>query len=123
MTVDRPVTLPAALLPMARHLVDMLRGEMLRYVAAAQQPDIRLETAIFSRVTDPSNGREGYEGVWRNPLNERVGRLVFNSDGSYYAEYDLCVRHPRRPELFVEAVTAWGRDGVVKAEARLLPSL
>lgn len=115
--------LPAALQPMARQLVEILRGEMIRFLVADQQPDIRLETASFTRITDPSNGEIGYEGVWRNSLNERVGRLIMNSDGSYYAEYDLCVRHPHRPNLFVEAVTAWGRDGEVKVEVRLLPSL
>lgn len=113
-------TLPSALEPLARRLIDMLRGEMLRFVAADHLPPIALESACIRQVTDPSNGQTGYEGVWRNALNERVGRIVFNSDGSYYAEYDLCVRHPHRPDLFVEAVAVWGRDGAIKAEARLL---
>ncbi len=29
--------------------------------------------------------------------------------------------HPRNGRLFVEAVNAWGRDGQIKAEPRLLP--
>lgn len=115
--------LPPELESTARRLVEMLRAEATRYVTADALPDIRLDAAFFTRVTDPSDGRTGYEGVWRNTLNERVGRLAFNGDGSYYAEYDLCVRHPHRPDLFVEAVAAWGRDGIVKAEARLLPIL
>lgn len=115
--------LPPEIETAARRLVEMLRGEATRYVAADRLPDIRLEAAALSRVTDPANGLPGYEGVWRNHLNERVGKLIFNSDGSYYAEYDLCVRHPSRPGWFVEAVTAWGRDGQVKAEPRILPAL
>lgn len=105
----------------ARHVVEMLRGEAIKYLPAEKLPDIRLDSLSFARVIDPANGRPGYEGVWRNRLHERVGRLVFNSDGSFFAEYDLCVRHPHKPDLFVEAVTAWGRAGQVKAEARLLP--
>ncbi len=113
--------LPPEIEASARHLVEMLRGEAIKYVAVGGLPDIRLEAAVFVVVTDPANGLPGYEGVWRNALNERVGRILFNSDGSYYAEYDLCVRHPGKPRWFIEAIAAWGRDGVVKAEARLLP--
>ncbi len=124
---ERPATpspaeeqLPARLEPTARKLVDMLRAEALNFLTIERLPDIRLETARFTIVIDPANARPGYDGVWRNALNERVGRVTFNSDGSYYAEYDLCIRHPTRPNLFVEAVTAWGREDRIKAEARLI---
>jgi len=115
--------LPPEIETAARHLVDMLRAEATRYVSADTTPDIRLDTAILSIVVDPANGQPGYEGLWRNDHGERVGKLVFNSDGSYYAEFDLCVRHPHRPSLFIEAVTVWGRDGVIKAEPRLLAAM
>lgn len=105
----------------ARHLLSLLRAEASKFLSADKLPDIRLETAAISLVVDPSNGQPGYEGTWRNHLNERVGRLICNSDGSFYAEYDLCVRHPAKPQWFVEAVTAWGRGETVKAEARLIP--
>lgn len=105
----------------ARHLVEILRGEAIKYVAAERLPGIRLDGLALAAVTDPANGRPGWEGVWRNALNERVGRLTINSDGSFYAEYDLCVRHPNKAGWFVEAVTAWGRGDRLKAEARLLP--
>lgn len=113
--------LPPDIEAAAQRLVETLRGEATRYVAANRLPDIRLESAAITTVIDPANGQPGYEGVWRNHLGERVGKLIFNSDGSYYAEFDLCVRHPSKPGLFVEAVTAWGRGGTLKAEARLLP--
>lgn len=106
-----------------RRLVDALRGEAIKFVIADKLPDISVGTLALVQVTDPANGQAGYEGVWRNTLNERVGKLTVNSDGSFFAEYDLCVRHPRRPEWFIEAVTAWGRGDQVKAEARLLPML
>lgn len=104
-------------------LIDTLRGEAIKFVTADRLPDIRQETLALVEVTDPANGQPGYEGVWRNDLNERVGKLIINSDGSFFAEYDLCVRHPRKPDWFIEAVTAWGRGDQVKAEARLLPMI
>ncbi|TCJ11683.1 hypothetical protein EZJ19_14815 [Parasulfuritortus cantonensis] len=104
-------------------LVDALRGEAIKFVSADKLPDIRAASLVLERVVDPANGLPGYDGVWRNALNERVGRVTINSDGSFFAEYDLCVRHPRRPEWFIEAVTAWGRGDQVKAEARLLAML
>lgn len=102
-------------------LVDTLRGEAIKFVTTDKLPDIRREALALVRVTDPANGLPGYEGVWRNALNERVGKLTINSDGSFFAEYDLCVRHPRKPDWFIEAVTAWGRGDQVRAEPRLLP--
>jgi len=105
----------------ARMLVETLRGEAIKYVTANKLPDIRFETLAVEQVTDPANGQPGYEGVWRNHLRERVGKLIVNSDGSYFAEYDLCVRHPAKPAWFIEAVTVWGRNGLLKAEPRLLP--
>ncbi|MEW5789012.1 MAG: hypothetical protein AB1899_14285 [Pseudomonadota bacterium] len=115
--------LPPEVERIAHHLVDMLRAEATKYLPADKLPDIRLENAILATVIDPANGQPGYEGIWRNQYGERVGKLIVNSDGSYYAEFDLCVRHPRKPGLFIEAITAWGRDGVMKAEPRVLAAM
>ncbi len=115
------VILPAELAPLAEQLCAALAGEALRYAPAGTAPDIRWQCARYTRVTDPANGLPGYQGEWRNRVDQRVGKLVFNSDGSFFAEYDLCLPHPREPGLFVEAVTAWGRAGRIKTEARLLP--
>lgn len=104
----------------AAHVVNLLRAEAAKYLAIDKLPDIRLSNAVIAIVIDPSNGQPGFEGTWRNHLNERVGKLVVNSDGSFYAEYDVCVRHPSKPQWFVEAVTAWGRGSAIKAEARLI---
>lgn len=118
-TTELPPDVEAAI----ARLVDALRGEAIRYVSADRLPAIDAGALVLAQVVDPANGRPGYEGVWRNALNERVGRLIVNSDGSFFAEYDLCVRHPRKPEWFIEAVTAWGRGDHIKAEPRLLPML
>lgn len=113
--------LPPEVVATIGRLVDALRGEAIKFVTAERLPDIRADALLVDEVTDPSNGQPGYDGIWRNALNERVGRLAINSDGSFFAEYDLCVRHPAKPEWFIEAITVWGRGDQLKAEARLLP--
>jgi hypothetical protein len=82
-------------------------------------------TANFTLVKDPYTGDTNLTGVWYNDRNkqrvERIGRLQFNSDGSFYAEYDVVKPHPSKPAWFVEAITVWGKEDTIKAEARLLP--
>jgi len=98
-------------------------NEEARHYAGANAPTIRLDDALFTRVVDPSNGLPGYEGVWRDARMQKRGSLTINSDGSFHGEFDLLVLHPRKPRWFIEAVTVWGNDGVVKAEPRLLAAV
>lgn len=114
--------LPADLARIGLRLCQALSAEARRY-AGADAPLIRLEEAVFTQVTDPSNGQAGYEGVWRDPRAQKRGSLTINTDGSYQGEFDLLVLHPLKPAWFIEAVTVWGRDGVVKAEPRLLAAV
>ncbi len=114
--------LPDELVELGVKLCTLL-GEEARRHAREKAPAIRLKEAVFTRVTDPSNGLPGYEGVWRDARGQKRGSLTINSDGSYYAEFDLLVLHPRKPHWFIEAVTVWGRDGVVRAEPRLLAAV
>jgi hypothetical protein len=113
-------SLPISWLDTAERLCLVLTSEAARY--AAPLP-IRLQDAAFVEVTDPANNLPSYEGIWRNPQGIRCGSLTLNSDGSYYAEYDVLTLHPDKPNWFVEAVTVWGRDGTVKAEPRLLAAV
>lgn len=116
------IALPDELAELGARLCRVLAEEARRY-AADQAPAIRLDEAVFTRVTDPANGLPGYEGVWRDARAQKCGSLTLNSDGSYCGEFDLLVMHPGKPRWFVEAVTVWGRDGVVKAEPRLLAAV
>jgi hypothetical protein len=81
--------------------------------------------ASFVLTKDPYTGDFNLTGYWYNKRNkqriERIGRLQFNSDGSFYAEFDVVKPHPGKAGWFVEAVTAWGKDDSIKAEAKLLP--
>ena len=114
--------LPDALIELGQKLCAVLSLEAERYLPDSP-PTIRLPDARFSRVIDPANGLPGYEGVWRDARAQKCGSLTLNSDGSYHGEYDLLVPHPRKPGWYIEAVTVWGRDGVVKAEPRLLAAV
>lgn len=82
-------------------------------------------TASFVLIKDPYTGDANLTGYWYNKRNkqriERIGRIQFNSDGSFYTEYDVVKQHPHKADWFVEAVTAWGKDDTIKTEARLLP--
>lgn len=119
---DLPDQLPDELVELGVKLCLVLSEEARRY-AGEQAPAIRLENAVFTRVTDPSNGLPGYEGVWRDARAQKCGSLTINSDASFHGEFDLLMLHPRKPGWFIEAITVWGRDGVVKAEPRLLAAV
>ncbi|MFZ2450871.1 MAG: hypothetical protein WAW36_10160 [Methylovulum miyakonense] len=80
--------------------------------------------AHFELVKDPYTGAENLAAYWFNASNnQRLGRLQFNSDGSFYAEYDVVKPHPSKKQWFVEGVSAWGKPDAMKAEAKLLPQL
>lgn len=123
MIADAPGLLPAELAGQAERVVQALQQEAERYSATGAAPQILLSAAQFGQVTDPASGLPGYEGVWRNARNERCGTLIFNGDGSFFAEYDLFCPHPRDTRWFVEMVTAWGNRDAVRSEAKLIPSL
>jgi hypothetical protein len=112
--------LPADRVELGVKLCAVLNREAQLY-AAENAPLIRLEDAVFTRINDRANNDlPGYMGEWRDAHAQKHGSLLINSDGSYYAEFDLLIPHPRKPQWFIEAITVWGRDGVMKAEPRLL---
>ena len=77
--------------------------------------------AHYQLERDPSNGELGLVGDWLDASGMKVGSLLFHADGSFFVEQDIVRPHPNKKRWFVEAVNAWGRDGDIKAEARLLP--
>ncbi len=83
----------------------------------------RLDTASCSLQRDDFSGTQTLVCAWLDKRGQRTGSVVFHADGSFWAEYDVARPHPSDARWFVEAVTAWGRDGTLKAEARLLPAL
>lgn len=115
-------SLPVELEMLAGRIVAALQEEVVLYSAAGSAPKIEFAAVQFVHVTDPFNQQQGYQGTWRNARNERCGTLTINSDGSFYAEYDLFCPHPRDARWFVEMVTAWGNQESVHSEAKLIPA-
>jgi hypothetical protein len=115
--------LPVELEEVAQRIVIALRIEAEKYTAVGATPKIEMSALQFIRVIDPGNQLPGFEGVWRNSRNARCGAMTFNSDNSFFAEYDLFCPHPRDTRWFVESVTAWGRDQTLRSEVKLIPSL
>ena len=121
--LDTSQQLPSALEALARRIVIALQLEAERFTAPGAAPYIDLAAAQFTKVVDPANQLPGYEGIWRNARKERCGSITFNSDGSFFAEYDIFAAHPRDSRWFVEMVTAWGNAGHLSSEATLIPAL
>jgi len=103
-----------------------LREEIdkLGFAAEAVSYFPHYDQARFELIKDPYTGAENLACYWFNASNnQRLGRLQFNSDGSFYAEYDIVKPHPSKRQWFVEGVSAWGKADNIKAEAKLLPQL
>ncbi|MNN12365.1 hypothetical protein D3C81_1253520 [compost metagenome] len=60
---------------------------------------------------------------WRTPGGAYQGSLLVHGNGLAFAEFDVLLAHPRRPQWVIEAATAWGQRGALKSELRLLPAL
>jgi hypothetical protein len=80
------------------------------------------DDASFVLIKDPYTGEHNLTCYWYDGFKkQRIGRLQFNSDGTFYAEYDVVKTHPGKSKWFVEGITAWGKAENIKAEAKLLP--
>jgi hypothetical protein len=86
--------------------------------SVAQYP--AFDAARFELVKDPYTGEHNLAGYWHDPRQRRIGSLQFNSDGTFYAEYDVVRPHPTKPKWFVEGIAAWGTPERITAEAKLL---
>lgn len=79
------------------------------------------DDACFELIKDPYTGGQNLTGYWYDEAKkQRIGRLQFNSDGTFYAEYDVVKLHPSKPTYFIEGVTAWGKAEQIKSEPKLL---
>lgn len=115
--------LPDDLEQLTVRIVSALRLEAARYCSPGHTPQMSRDALHFTRVVDPGNQLPGFAGIWRDVRQARCGSLTFNSDGSFYAEYDLFCPHPTDTRWFVEMVTAWGRGDALKVEAQMIRSL
>ena len=94
----------------------------LGFAAAEIKHYPNYDDASFVLIKDPYTGEYNLTCYWYDAFDkQRIGRLQFNSDGTFYAEYDVVKNHPAKPKWFVEGVTAWVKADNIKAEAKLLP--
>ncbi len=107
---------------LADAIVSRLAGEVVRLGFDPAEVTLKPPSAAHYRLErDPSSGEQGLVGEWLDANGMKLGSLLFHADGSFFVEQDIVRPHPVKKRWFVEAVNAWGRDGDIKAEARLLP--
>lgn len=106
---------------LGQSVCETLQKEMLKMGLGMDLINPRLERASFELSRDPASNEFSLIGTWRDKNGHKQGMILFHADGSFFAEYDVICEHPKKPHWFVEAVTAWGKDGLIKAEPRLLP--
>ena len=109
------------LLPVGLQVCEALRNEVYKMGFPISRIDPDIQRAEYSLSRDPASGEDSLIGIWRDPKGHKQGEILFHADGSFFAEYDVIAEHPGNNRWFVEAVTAWGRDTHIKAEAKLLP--
>ena len=109
--------------PLAESICQRLTEEIneLGFTNADIQHYPHYDDADFVLVKDPYSGEQNLACYWYDEAKrQRIGRLQFNSDGTFYAEYDVVKPHPSKSSRFVESVTAWGKAEQIKSEAKLL---
>lgn len=115
--------LPAELETLTAQILNALRAKASEVANEDVLLNLSLSALVFDKVTDPGNQLPGYEGILRNERKSRCGSLTFNSDGSFYAEYDLFMLHPSDARWFVEMVTVWGCKDKLRSELQMSPNL
>ena len=105
----------------AESVCEALRHEVLVMGLSINCIDPDIERAEYHLSHDPGSGEDSLIGIWRDSNGHKQGEMLFHTDGSFYAEYDVIREHPKKDKWFIEAVTAWGRGDVVKSDPKLLP--
>lgn len=100
-----------------------LRNEVFLLGLSVNCIDPDIDRADYSISHDPGSGEDSLIGIWRDHNGQKQGEMLFHADGSFYAEYDVIREHPKKTEWFIEAVTAWGRENMLKSDPKLLPAI
>lgn len=101
-----------------------LKAEALKHgFEESRLPPMKWATLGFSVKRDPADGSDCLTGEWRNAAGNRIGQILFNGDGSFFAEHDIVLAHPTDRRWFVEAVEAWGRASQITTDARMLAAV
>ena len=104
------------------HIFSAMQKEIVKAgIESEILPQRPFEQGLFKHRVDPYTRNYTLEGEWRDEKGQKKGEIVFHGDGSFYAEYDVVQPHPGKPNWFIECVTAWGRENMLKSEMKLLP--
>ena len=106
---------------LADRIFDRLYQEVIKL--GFGRDDISLKRpheACYRLERDPATCEYSLVGDWLSEQDMKLGTLLFHADGSFFVEQDVVRPHPKRNGWFVEAVNAWGKGDMIKAEARLL---
>lgn len=71
--------------------------------------------AAFEEIVDPFSQEVSLVGYWRGKA--RYGKATFFPDGRVFAEYQVLLAHPGKPDSYVESVQIWGRPQHWRGEA------
>jgi hypothetical protein len=91
-----------------------LRREVERLgLSIGNEPDWSLLS--FEEKTDPFSREVSLIGTWRG--SARYGTVTLFPDGRVFAEYQVLLPHPDKPERYVESVQVWGKPDKLRGEA------
>lgn len=82
-------------------------------LSIGNEPDWSLLT--FEEKTDPFSQEISVVGTWRGQA--RYGNVTLFPDGRVFAEYQVLLPHPDKPESYVESVQVWGKPDQLRGEA------
>ena len=98
MTVSADPVLGEAICAALRRQVEKLG------LSIGDEPD--WSQASFVETVDPYSQDINLVGTWRGQA--RYGTVTLFSDGRVFAEYQVLLPHPKKPDSYVESVQIWG---------------
>lgn len=109
--------------PLIESVRAALRNELAKHGIQQVHGEMPTDVQYCELRNDSLDNSASFYGEWHDAEGRLLGNLIAHAGGVFFAEYDVLCVHPNDPRWFVEAVTAWGSPGVIKAELRLLPAL
>ncbi|MFT3931126.1 MAG: hypothetical protein QM709_12610 [Spongiibacteraceae bacterium] len=112
-----------ALQPQLDQVRDELRRQLAKNGIEFAFSGIPADLSYCELRKDPFDNSEPFYGEWHDAAGKKLGEITVHASGEFFAEVDVLQGHPTDKRWYVEAVTAWGKPGMVKSELRLLAAL
>lgn len=109
----------------SRQQGELLLAALRERITALELPGERVgippfESARFKLEHDLYDGNHTLRAAFFPSEHYCIGFMLFHADGSSFAEYHVMRPHPARPQLFIEAVEAWGSVAGIKTDLRVV---